>query len=136
MKLFTINTKSWHYWFATVMGDFSRYDITSDICTYTRSIFLGMLLTFLLSFLVFIGFILPVGNLIYCLFIWKINSLAIGAIAFLVTIMLMALLFKLSSIYYKYKSHHSVIEENKPDNFIKQAYASWKNKFCIKVEFK
>lgn len=133
MKSFTLNTKSWHYWFATTMGDFSRYDITSDICTYTRSIFLGMLLTFLLSVLVFSAVILPVGNLVYCLLLWKLNLLAEGTLGLLGCVAFMALLFTLASLYRK---HGAPIIENKPNGFIKQAYASWKNKFCIKVEFK
>jgi hypothetical protein len=136
---FTINRKSWHYFLAYKLGDFHDDESATDennICFYVRQVAQGVLLGALgcalfagaaflaicgLAFLVhlLINFNLPTvmlqagggtaGATVVALVVWGIRTLWL---------------------------RHRVRSYQKPPSFIKQAYRSFKDKTCVRIETK
>lgn len=142
MKEFEINTKSLHYRLATVYGGYDSYYRGSDICSYTRHIMMGLLgilcLIILLSFLSFALFDIVVGT-IFSIIAGMFIMGPIGQIlliimtAIIITFLLAGMVSVIKNKYYEYKNKKNSAPE--PDGFIKTAYKSWKDKYCIKVKF-
>lgn len=133
MKTLKFSKNSWHYKLARFGDEFSERNL-SDICSYTRAFLWG---TFL--FLLFVAFML---GIIF------IHGEAIGYVAAMIAqgtfiepdtlagicLMLYGAFFILCLITYTTKT---VCEHKfKEDNFVVNAYHSFKDKYCVRVEVK
>lgn len=123
-----INKKSWHYHIVNTYSNFDPY-YTRDICSYTRQILLGILN---IISIILIGSILiysMVFELIFQIFIFTDYSSPFFVVGTVLWIFLL-FSFLMSGLHIYISSR-----KNKPSGFVKNAYNSWKNKFCIKLEF-
>lgn len=148
MKSLTFNKSSWHYRIATKVSNYSPYDEeydrgdSPDICTYSRHV-AGALLLLTLGAALFLGIsyilIHVVLGIAFSLMTWSFMFTEIG---FAGLIALCMIGFVCGAIYLKNK-----IEERrnnrrysnrgvpKPDGFVKNAYKSWKEKYCVRITF-
>jgi len=139
-----LNRNSWHYWLATKYSNEIKWkleDFPTDICTYSKMVLKGLLFAIFMA--VTISFLtLP---LIYCGF-WLIMASITGDFSF-PKIIILDLLFRFGIAEYLmiaflgiiglYFSYMDKKKFNKSEpGFIKQSYLSWKNKYCVKVEFR
>lgn len=136
--MLTFDSKSLHYKLA-LLGGLSEYDDDSNICEYTRHVMFGMVIALLIGLLIaFMGTILAnmvfaVGfSLVYGMLIY---SEAASAGFFVSTIG--TIWFGIWKLSESAKEHRNKTrnEPKKPDGFVKHAYKSWKEKYCVKIEF-
>lgn len=123
-----IDKKSWHYHVANTYTNFNPY-YTQDICSYTRTILLGILN---IALIILIGSIVSYSMIIDPIFqIFLFNDY--NSPFFIVGTTLWGFLLFICFM----SGLHSYTEyrKDKPSGFVKKAYNSWKNKFCIKLEF-
>lgn len=133
MKTLKFSKNSWHYKLARFGDEFSERDL-SNICSYTRAFLWGTLL-----FSLFTVFILGIVVM---------HGEAIGYVAAMIAqgtfiepdtlagicLMLYIAAFTLGLIIY---ATRTVCEhEFKEDNFVVNAYHSFKDKYCVRVEVK
>lgn len=133
MKTLKFSKNSWHYKLARFGDEFSERNL-SDICSYTRAFLWG---TFL--FLLFVTFML---GIIF------IHGEAIGYVAAMIAqgtfiepdtlagicLILYGALF---TIWFFTRAFIIVTEHKfKEDNFVVNAYHSFKDKYCVRVEVK
>jgi hypothetical protein len=133
MKLLKLNKDSWHYKLA-MMYDKWMPDNT-DICTYTRTLIASFcLMTFAICVMgllagsllfmfggwiaYFLGYELH-GAVIPFTFIYGVSAVIIGIVW--------------AKAFYQERKW---TQPEKEPGFIRTAYRSWKDKFCVKVEFK
>lgn len=150
MKALTFNTNSWHFLLATKVasyrvpsvskysdGEFYTYGDSADICTYSRHVMGGLLLLtlagvaiagagFIVShFLLGIWFSIMLGT-------WFFSDWAVGAmIVFGIGGFIIGTKVVIDWLY-----NRRMNSRTKPDGFVKHAYKSWKEKFCVQIEFK
>ena len=138
MKTLQLNKNSWHYWLTRKYRLLSDYE-THDICSYSSIVLGACLLTLILFVLSCLGIFMIVaglwvlaGLLFHFSYPEILNGFAIMIGVFLLTMLRIR--------YHEWKLNRMFDEDgyriHKPDNFLKHAYQSWKQKFCIKVEFK
>lgn len=143
MTPFIVNENSWHYHLATKYGNM-KYWLTEDICTYTQSVILGLikaaLMTLLLAVVVgsvvsfwmyllvsaIVGHIATIENG-FGMFGGVIHAIVFGAIA--VVNLVLGFEWCVNKITGKVRAIAHT-------GFVKAAYRSWKDKYCIRVEFK
>ena len=137
MKELNFNTDSWHYEIAS-KGGYSPYRNGLDICSYTRAILkslvIGMLFGLMIALVGFVFFQVLFGlvfSLIYGTWIMTmigeitlffICIFAIGGLLLLIG------MFILSGISY-------LAKKPKSEAFIINAYMSWKDKYCVQINF-
>ena len=146
MKALTFNKNSWHFLLATkVAGYNAPYSYegyicgdSADICTYTRHVMGGLLLlTFAGLLIAGVGFIL--SNIL--LGIWFSIMLGMFFFSEVGTVGLVFIgagggLFGLKTLINWYVDRSSSAETiERPDGFVKHAYKSWKEKYCLKINF-
>lgn len=128
----TFNTNSWHYKLASTYTSFSPY-IHTDICSYTRKVVLSFFSLAMIALAsVFIGW----GIIDVALWAWffyhgyflGLMGPGIVTISLSIAVLIIAGDTLLSSLRH-YKTQ-------KEPGFIRKAYRSWKDKYCVKVEFK
>ena len=128
MKTLTFNKNSWHYKLAALNNDWH----STDICSYSKSVIIGLLGCIIL-FIGAIGYSITVmWFLMACLVSVKtgINVIDTQAIAGAV------MLFGPFAVFGMFKYLDSPTSyKKKPDSFITTAYKSYKEKFCVKIEF-
>ena len=145
MKSLTFSKNSWHYYLAKLAYD-KPYDevlsdVCPDICTYMRYVALGLFILLGMGVVIAAaGFILShvILGIIFSLFYGvlmftpeAIAALLLGTIlgvGFLSHKLFKMRQEKLLSTEYRNRIRH--------DGFAKNAYKSWKEKFCVKVEFR
>lgn len=135
--MLTFNKSSLHYKLA-LMGGLSKYRDDTDICSYTRKVLLGMIAVFVCAvivgalsmFLSHMAFAI-VFSIMYGTVI--ITEAAIAGYMMLGTVLIGLLLYKL--IEYK-EEHRYDVKPRKPDGFMKHAYKSWKEEYCVRVVLK
>lgn len=145
MKTLTFNKNSWHHW---IVWHYTNYNVYSpgkaDICGYTRALLQGLFLISLAAWcvLLIITFILSpllalfihvklLNDLVpVAVFVWALIFMfgVVGTIS----ILLKSLIKK---IYNKIHSKEKKIKEKMP-SAIREMYNHWKEKTCVKVEFK
>lgn len=160
MKSLNFNKKSWHYYLATNFGNYiapysydddaTLYGDKGDICTYIRYVFKGLCGAFFLGFLIF-----ALGNLFFetifsigFSFYYGVDLFsvvgAIGTIATsfsLICVIIWYLVgksldWRADRRYARQHASNNMISLiPKPDGFIKHAYKSWKQKFCVQITF-
>jgi hypothetical protein len=140
MKPLTINTNSWHYYLATIYGPMSRYSLDRDLCSYTKSVFGGMLIVLLI---IFMGGLVAVAAYASILG-WGVASivmhsllpmgeLAIISIVFQSCLILSVLIYKFFSIIFNIVSRASRVPV--VSTFVSRTYQSWREKSCVPVVF-
>ena len=138
MKSLQFSADSWHYKMIYKYTPARDRDLV-DICSYTRY-FLFSLLTIglilagvtlasfiLTQILVGIGFSLWHGMLIFS----EVAKVSMGVITVLGgAIGIVAFMAWVGDKHREYKEAH----RGEPDGFVKEAYKSWKEKYCARVE--
>ncbi len=134
MNSLEIRNSAWHYYIAKKIGGLEVYDGTTDICSYTKAFLLGCipLLIFSIVALAVIGgilypFIIMIGIYLFHMH-WK---LGINSFVPLISILIVGSLWTINYL----KNSIRKRNENKP-SLLRQAYHSWKHKYCVKIKIK
>jgi len=127
MKPFIVRRSSWH-WYLANFGTSCHAD---DICAYTREVLAGAWLVALCSTLIG-GFTAVLsdllGYLLATLFNWSLieprdltagTLIVLGVVAVFVTVFLL---------------RERVDVNVRAPSFVREAYASWKDKYCVEIE--
>lgn len=143
MQPIDLNRKSWHYWVATKCGELPKQTNSTDICSYVTEVFKGSLLLLVLGLAG--GFLVAeIGSTIWWLttrgFVWFSAPAFVKASIVTITILLALVVIFVSVATiagwiedYRYKRW--VLPKKQP-SFLKLAYRSFRDKFCLKVNFK
>lgn len=143
----TLKKKSWHYGLATC-GLFSRLgaDIRTeylekkkdvDICSYTSEVMFGCVLT-ALSIFIGVGALLILGAGPFQLWTLGLAGLTeLGNFSLAVWFVLTVIGFSALTVRISHYIASKRVPREKTDTekFVKQAYSSFKNKYCIKLKF-
>lgn len=148
MNAIAIKRNSWHYRIATKMAayrpewDYETGADVDDICRYRRHVIGGLFLILLAAVgIAVVGFLLTqflfgvVFSLLYGAWLFTPAAEAVMLVGGVIVIgvSLFMGLNKAGEMYHEYKYNKK--REAKPDGFVKQAYNSWKEKYCVKVTF-
>lgn len=145
MKPFVFNKDSWHYWLANEVGNFKGHIEETDICTYTRAVING-------AFWATVAAAVMCG-LVYWItitLVWWVVILQHGFFEAVGPVVLTAILVifggsalvaegvpwlfrKIRRAVYDSQSGRREKVKVKTDNFVAQAYRSWKEKTCVRV---
>jgi hypothetical protein len=157
MNSLTFNKDSWHYKIATkVVGYRPRNDDdwyegasdNNDMCTYTRHVMGALLLISVgiaLGLYAFYALVEVILGIAFSLMYWSWMFSSLGAVGF-VFLSIVSAAYGIKTLvnrinesrlmnrreYFKHRLNGIV----KPDGFIKNAYKSWKEKYCVRIEFK
>lgn len=142
MRQLTFNETSWHYRLAKFGGlELGYYNRTTDICTYMRKCMLGIMFgllafiaillvsTLTIHFLVGLAFSLWAG-------VWLMSSLGeIGMVIYCAVAVVTVVIFICASLgeWRQHRRMKMMNEEPRPDGFIREAYKSWKGKYCLPI---
>lgn len=151
MKPFTIYTDSWHYrflnWWHVDNGRLmSRYIKEWDFCTYWRKLILTMLAVAFRT--VFVGAVLGAlasaafiiaRDVILLVFTQDLTPQCAASCVFVIltlTCILVSMIVNRKR-QERYEQERLRVADTKPTqpSIIAQAYRSWRNKFCMRVEF-
>jgi hypothetical protein len=149
MKALNFKTNSWHYYIAKNLAHYDPRCDNTDICTYLRhvmggSIFLCVLFT--LGSLVAFAFINMFFGIGFSLWYGHWIFTELGEVMFIIT-SLASLGIGLYFIYlagWKWFDKRNDVYQDlvhsgklppKPDSFVKHAYKSWKEKYCVQIAF-
>lgn len=152
MKSTKLNVNSWHYKLASNFGydpDFKDH----DICAYTRRVVLGLVLSAFI-FVLSVGVVYLISTVVVNMVLGPIFYFMYGVIPdpscfigwILVASGIVLSLFMLGTAYFRdlYDARRAARKERKllnaedPDyspDFLSRAYAAYKNKFCMRLEF-
>lgn len=143
MKTLKFNSKSWHYFLATRIGDF---DDDGDFCAYVRSVICGILgLLFVAAAAAFVLYSL--GREVYAAYTcWftpvctygKFEQAVVTGVAIMAGVVgfIFALIWNINR---RQRIRTEIYLGHRPapqPSFVKLAYKSIKEKTCFKVEFK
>lgn len=137
MEVIQISKTSWHYRFMSWCDE--GHVAVSDICEYSRKLVLrliavsiGVLILLFLAGLIMFTIGDTMAWIAACITTLSFLNPEPTAGGFLVV----AFIFGVSlTIYSLFKRYRSVVTEKMDIPFISKAYDSWKNKFCVRVEF-
>ena len=154
MKTLTFNKNSWHFLLASKVANYTApYEYTyddgevkvlgdsGDICTYSKHVMGGLLiLTISAALIACVGLVL--AHVV--LGIWF--SVMLGTFFFTelgiagLSVAILAGLFFSAKTYLDRRADRLLSTEYrnrvvKPDGFVKCAYRSWKEKFCLSINF-
>lgn len=137
MKAIQISKTSWHYNFMKWCND--GYVDASDICEYSRKLVLRLIMAAIggLFLSIIAGFIMfMIGSTIA----WAVASVV--SLSFLppepaaaATLLVVIGIGVPLALYVLFIENQDAIAKKMDTPFIRSAYDSWKNKFCVKVEF-
>ena len=134
--MLTFNTDSLHYKLA-LLGGLNKYDGYSNICKYTRQVLLGVLATLFGALIVaFMGTV--VFNMIFGIIfsiIYGTIILTEAAIAGFIVLVAGAIWFSIWTLLNYNENRERSNKPKKPDGFVKHAYKSWKEQYCVNIEF-
>ena len=155
MKALNFNKNSWHYRLVSklelyeaphqkdIWGDGELYTVgdSGDICTYSKRVIFALFLVSIIIAAIILSLTIAVHTLLGIYFSLLANEWIftefgnVGMILSIATISMIGIYVAVEDLddYYKRKSNK---KSNKPDSFMKNAYRSWKNKFCIPIDFK
>jgi hypothetical protein len=138
--MITLNKNSWHYRLATEYGGYTTYD-GQDICTYTKSI-IGSLVVIAFCLLLFSFFsmlIIHFGlGIVFSFITGTLFFSEMGWAAFAIFIVFGGGAASLWIIFYLRDRRREQIERDgllDHDGFLKHAYRSWKEKYCVRISF-
>ena len=129
MKPIEISTDSWHYRLI------SKYDFPdTEICGYTKQLIMFLIVTAMLVVLLMV-FVYMTGDaiawLIACIVNQQLIPIGEPAIGFFAVVIFFLIPYTISRVQLKRLS-----EGKTEPSFISQAYRSWKEKYCVRIEFK
>lgn len=146
MKELIFNKNSWHYKIANWM-DYDPDYHGSDICSYTRRIGLGLLfigLAFVLTSVLCYALVQALFGLVFSLAVgmWivsvigEITLIAIGTISGFIAVLFLVGWFS-QKLHERRERRYAkrLTEPEGPDSFVKHAYKSWKEKYCVNIKF-
>lgn len=137
MKSLTFNKDSWHFLLAYNLAGYRPFDCATgdndcgDICTYSKHVMSGLVILALAGILIaLIGFV--VAHILFGIWFsimlgtWFFSDLAMFAMLLtgVLGILSAIIIFEESSTYH-----------NRFDSFVTHAYKSWKEKFCVNINF-
>jgi hypothetical protein len=156
MKTFKVHEKSWHARLLTTYRHTGQLSTYPDICSYTRGVIWTIILVTWWVTIASILFGISFGDLFTWLFWMAINGAYVdphdGAVIAVCLTIFLASLWAYIYLREKWDTHlerkraerlermrnapETVEEEMKPKEpwFIVQAYRSWKEKYCMKIE--
>lgn len=137
MKTLKFNSSSWHYQIAEFGNGMPLK--TTDICQYGRLFVIGILkvVPFMALFALISYFLVDlVIGLGFSVAYWQIMlspvAQAMGGVICLG--ILVTLIYKAVFAFVDYLRYRNDIVSEKPDGFVKNAYKSWKHKYCVRIE--
>jgi len=139
MRELNIDEKSWHYRIAHNYGGYSGGRHGYDICGYTRRFIWGLFIVFVVIAAVSMASLGVLDLLAGLYFSWVagvwITNFAGTLTAFVITVFslvigIIAITEKIRDMRREYRYNHYHDEPG----FIKSAYLSWKEKYCIKIK--
>ncbi len=138
MKTLRFDYDSWHYRFTSRFTQIGYHQKPIDLCSYVRAFFAATLFATLLATLAtcvafaLVHVVLGIGfSLFYGLFIF--SELAYGTMIFIGGCLIYAAIY--FTVGWIRKRRNLALYNEKPDGFVVNAYKSWKDKFCVRVEF-
>jgi uncharacterized membrane protein len=145
MKALEFKQKSWHFWLAN-FGRTRIYrqrwedDINTDICSYTSAVFKGLITFVIVACLALAGVTLVVSSVLnivgYFVFDYGLYETTKGFIFFMAILTLaLAVLFAVVGIGRGIENLRDRVDNTEP-GFVRTAYRSWKDRFCLKITFK
>jgi hypothetical protein len=139
MKSPTFYKNSWHYLIAHKIAGYSPYDDAGkNICTYTKYVIGGIIALSVIG-----AGIAAAGFLFFNLIFGIIFSLIYGAWIMTpiaeATLIMGTIIGTFLALLKLFKMRRerlmSTENRNRQDGFVKHAYKSWKEKFCLRIEF-
>ena len=134
MKVIEFKRDSWHHKLATIHDPYYNQDWKdeTDICTYTRHVLLGFL-SFLFMCGVFGLLAFFTLNSLYAVYQWvffsqPMNEFAVVFLCVVGGLLTMGLLAGGTAVV------REKLDSSHP-GFVRTAYRSWKDKFCVKITF-
>ena len=112
-----INKNSWHYRLVESVDVVSLYG-RRDICSYTRAV-IGTIFILFVDLMLFGMLLAILAKLFYESPVGTATALGVAILGF----------------YLAFRIVRSVDDPKKEPGFVKQAYRSWKDKYCIRVEY-
>lgn len=146
MKALEFKQKSWHFWLANFgrtriyRERYDDEDIQTDICSYTNAVFKGLIAFIIVACLALAGatwLVSSVLNIVgYFVLGYGLYETTKGFI-FLVGILSVALAALLTGagIGRGIERLRDRVDNTEP-GFVRTAYRSWKDKYCLKITFK
>jgi len=137
MKTITWKKTSLFYRLATVYGPMWSHLPCGDLCFYTRAVAMGVLGVLSRIALFSFAVVITLGGLIpWVAFMLMHGLVEIGPLATVNAILDGVFSILALMIYGGYlMNQHGLNVEIKPPSFVKEAYRSFKDKTCVRVEF-
>lgn len=138
MKTFVLSKSSWHYKLANLFGGM-RYVRDTDVCEYTKTVIAALFLSTMITFFGIILLILSVHMLLGVGFsiwmgAWFFSDLGIMGLIIYGLVGGGLMIKAADGKYSEWKDRRRENYEPKPDGFLKVAYSSWKDKYCVRIE--
>ena len=144
MKTLNFNKNSIHFRLANMYDDFDCND-DHDLCSYTKYVLCGFVLSMIILFFGTIVWYILVSTVLGIIFSLAYGVLLFNQAGFLGAVVIAFLLFLSLVTFGKYiyrKYRNSKNKNNKelglppkPDGFLVNAYKGWKEKYCVRVTF-
>lgn len=139
MEAFKVSTDSWHYRIVFRANHKNELRVPTDICAYSRQLiwsilvaaFVTLVATTIASLYLWSG---------YHSFLWLFGGVPCGdkCVPFIVITSIPAFIIVIGVLSYVLQTYSDYRYENrkvKQPGFIKTAFASFKDKFCVKLDF-
>lgn len=145
MKTLAFDKASWHYRLASLYAGYKSYD-GRDICTYTKyvmgglgAILLGLTAFGLISLLLLNAVIGAIFSLMHGVNLLDemaaITLILSGAGCFVAGFVWTIVTYSNYQARRRAERLWGEPATARPDNFVRKAYKSWKEKFCLQIEF-
>lgn len=143
MQTLKFNKKSIHYSLARLGGLTPWDNADQNICAYTIYVGLGALLSLCFVVVVFILVGIPAIAVTYDILHWigavttspETNNLIYAGNGEVMMYGMFAVWWVIGYLRQHLNKNSTEVKKVKTDGFIKNAYASFKHKYCIKIEF-
>lgn len=144
MQTLKFNKKSIHYSLAR-LGGFTPWEKSShNICAYTGFVSFGVLLSLCFVLVVFILVGIPAIAVTYDILHWtgtvttspETNNLVYAGNGEVMMYGMFGVWWVIGYLRHHLNKNSAEVEKVKTDGFVKNVYASFKHKYCIKIEFK
>jgi uncharacterized membrane protein YdbT with pleckstrin-like domain len=134
VKTLNFSKTSWHFCIATKLGGYVAHYDADDICTYSKHFMIGLVTMFAIAMgIAILGFLAwnfifgVIFSLVY--WTWLFNDLAYIVIFAIIGLIFTCLL--IGGSWWIVYGEPMI----KQDSFVRNAYKSWKEKYCIKIDF-
>jgi hypothetical protein len=146
MKTLKFNKNSWHYKLAEAAGYSPAAELdevtgewsykTGEICSYSRYVGSWFLMAAFLLMLAYLAMHITVNFLFGVVFSIMYMTMLFNGAGFVgLFIFCIASAFAIAALVINWAKKSTQKTLDNPDSFIGNAYRSWKDKFCAKIEF-